>query len=191
VHPYFARRRSRAHHPHRRKTFWIHSDAGIENGNQDTGASATVQASVLLRVVSFMGPQLRRCTDMIGWRGGVRRDRGHWRLTRTSALFDWTQMAKSCGFLNAVGSPASGGGRGGWRCVAAACGLLAAMTRSERAAREWTDRCMSAPGQTRTSAHVCGTTASPPEADVTGSPSDVAEVPNPKVSAGRNRNLSP
>jgi len=34
-------------------------------------------------------------------------------------------------------------------------------------------------GQTRTSADVCDTTASPPEADMTGSPSDVAEVPHP------------
>jgi len=33
---------------------------------------------------------------------------------------------------------------------------------------------MSALGQTRTSADVCDTTASPPEADMTGSPGDVA-----------------
>ena len=32
-------------------------------------------------------------------------------------------------------------------------------------------------GQTRTSADVCGTTSSPLEADMTGSPSDVVEVP--------------
>jgi hypothetical protein len=32
-------------------------------------------------------------------------------------------------------------------------------------------------GQTRTSADVCSTTGSPPEADMTGSPSDVAFVP--------------
>ena len=32
-------------------------------------------------------------------------------------------------------------------------------------------------GQTRTSAQVCDTTASPPEADMTGSLGDVAEVP--------------
>ena len=35
--------------------------------------------------------------------------------------------------------------------------------------------------QTRTSAHVCDTTASPPEADMTGSPRDVAEVPFPDM----------
>ena len=33
-------------------------------------------------------------------------------------------------------------------------------------------------GQTRTSVDVCDTTGSPPEADMTGSPRDVAEVPN-------------
>jgi len=35
---------------------------------------------------------------------------------------------------------------------------------------------MSQLGQTLTSADACGTTASPPEADMPGSPSDVAEV---------------
>jgi hypothetical protein len=38
---------------------------------------------------------------------------------------------------------------------------------------------MSAQGQTRTSADVCGTSASPPIADMPGSPSDVAEGPRP------------
>jgi len=50
--------------------------------------------------------------------------------------------------------------------VAAACGLLAAMTRSERAAREWTDRCMSAPGHERRFRDACDTSAYPPRADV-------------------------
>jgi len=36
---------------------------------------------------------------------------------------------------------------------------------------------MSEMGQTRTSGDVCHATASPPEADMTGSPRDVAEVP--------------
>jgi hypothetical protein len=36
---------------------------------------------------------------------------------------------------------------------------------------------MTALGQTRTSADVCGTTASPPKADMPGSSSDVAEGP--------------
>src|SRR5262245_27856676 len=40
---------------------------------------------------------------------------------------------------------------------------------------------MTALGQTRTSADVCGTTASPSEADIPGSPSDVAEVPGTDI----------
>src|SRR5262245_23823547 len=44
------------------------------------------------------------------------------------------------------------------------------------------ERAMSELGHTRTSADVCGTTASLPEADMTGSPRDVAEVPLADVS---------
>ena len=36
-------------------------------------------------------------------------------------------------------------------------------------------------GQTRTSADVCDTTASPPEADMTELPRDVAEMPIPDI----------
>ena len=43
-------------------------------------------------------------------------------------------------------------------------------------------------GQTRTSADVCGTTASPPEADISGLPSDVAEGPQAVIAAQK---LSP
>src|SRR5262245_24208803 len=39
-------------------------------------------------------------------------------------------------------------------------------------------------GHTRTSADVCNTTASPPEADMTGSPSDVAEGPKAGIASG-------
>jgi len=42
---------------------------------------------------------------------------------------------------------------------------------------------MSHMGLTRTSADVCDTTASPPGADMRGSPSDVAEVPKAAVAS--------
>src|SRR5262249_48815593 len=51
----------------------------------------------------------------------------------------------------------------------------------------------SAQGQTRTSADVCHTTASPSEADMPGSPSDVAEVPSADSCTATNKvsTLSP
>src|SRR5215471_12768237 len=39
------------------------------------------------------------------------------------------------------------------------------------------------PHQTRTSTDVCDTTASPPQADITASPCDVADVPGPDLTA--------
>jgi len=48
----------------------------------------------------------------------------------------------------------------------------------------------SALGQTRTSADVCGTTASPPKADVLRSLTDVAEGPLRDIQTARRRNYS-